>query len=63
MAVYKFPIENFIGVMNHVGVYKDMTVTSLTNDGTEYTLEVNIPIIPDEVVHLNEGYGLTEVSQ
>lgn len=63
MAVYKFPMDQFVGVMNHVGVYKDMTVTSLTNDGTEYTLEVNIPIIPDEVTHLSEGYGLVEVSQ
>ena len=63
MAVYKFPMNNFIGVMHHVGVYKDMTVTSLTNDGIDYTLEVNIPIIPSEVEHLGEGYGLVEVSQ
>ena len=61
MAVYKFPIEEFVGVMNHVGVYKDMTVTTLTNDGTDYTIEVNIPITPEQVTHLNEGYGLVEV--
>ncbi len=61
MAIYKFPMENFIGVMNHVGVYKDMTVTSLTNDGIDYTIETNIPITPEEVAHLNEGYVLVEV--
>lgn len=61
MAVYKFPMEHFNGVMLHVGVYKDMTVTSLTNDGTDYTLEVNIPITPEEVIHLNENYSLVEV--
>lgn len=61
MAIYKFPMENFIGVMNHVGVYKNVTVTSLTNDGAEYTLEVNIPITPEEVIHLNENYLLEEV--
>ena len=61
MAVYKFPIEEFVGVMNHVGVYKDMTVTTLTNDGTDYTIETNIPIIPEEVAHLNENYNLVEV--
>lgn len=61
MAVYKFPIEEFVGVMNHVGVYKDMTVTTLTNDGTDYTIETNIPITPEEVAHLNENYNLGEV--
>jgi hypothetical protein len=62
MATYRFPIEEFYGVMNHVAVYKDMVVTSLTNNGTDYTLEVNIPITPEEVIHLNENYNLVEVA-
>ena len=61
MAVYKFPMEYFGGVMVHVDAYKDMVVDALTNDGVDYTLEVNIPITPDEVIHLNENYSLVEV--
>ena len=61
MALYKFPMEHLNGVMLHVSTYKNMTVTSMINDGTDYTLEVNIPIIPEEVTHLNDGYGLVEV--
>jgi hypothetical protein len=61
MAIYKFPMENFIGVMNHVGVYKNMVVNSMTNDSIEYTIETNIDIIPEELAHLNECYSLVEV--
>lgn len=61
MAKYKFPMEHFNGVMMHVGVYKDMVVNAMSNDGTDYTMEVNIPITPQEVDHLNENYNLVEV--
>lgn len=61
MALYKFPMEHFGGVMAHIDAYKDMVVDALTNDGVDYTLEVNIPITPEEVVHLNENYSLVEV--
>ncbi len=62
MAIYKFPMENFIGVMNHVGVYKHTTVDSMSNDGVEYTIETNIPIAAEEVAHLNGEYGFVEVN-
>lgn len=62
MHTYKFPIDQLYGIMVHVSGYKDMVVQSLTCDDVEYTLGVNIPIHPDEVVHLNENYGLIEVS-
>jgi hypothetical protein len=61
MHTYKFPVDQLYGIMVHVSGYKDMSVESLTNDGVEYTLGVNIPIHPDEVIHLNENYGLVEV--
>ena len=61
MAVYKFPMEHLNGVMLHIAVYKNMTVDALTNDGVDYTITVNIPITPDEVIHLNENYSLVEV--
>lgn len=61
MANYKFPMEHFGGVMLHVDAYKNMVVNALTNDGIDYTLEVNIPITPDQVDHLNANYNLVEV--
>lgn len=61
MATYKFSMEHLNGVMLHIAAYKDMAVNAMTNDGVDYTIEVNIPIVPDEVIHLNEAYGLTEV--
>lgn len=63
MAVYRFPIDSIIGIMHHIPTYKDMVIESLTLDGTDYVLQVNIPIIADEVQHLGDGYGLVEVSQ
>lgn len=63
MAVYKFPIDSVVGIMHHIPTYKDMVIESLALDGTDYVLQVNIPIVPSEVTHLNEGYGLVEVSQ
>lgn len=63
MAVYRFPIDNIVGIMHHIPTYKGMVIESLTLDGTDYVLQVNIPIIADEVQHLSEGYGLVEVSQ
>lgn len=61
MAVYKFPMEHFGGVMLHVDSYKNMVVDAMSNDGVDYTIEVNIPITPEEVIHLNEHYSLVEV--
>jgi hypothetical protein len=61
MATYKFPMEHFYGVMVHVAAYKDMLVEAMSHDSVDYTIEVNIPIIPEEVVHLNENYSLVEV--
>lgn len=63
MAVYRFPLESIVGIMHHIPTYKDMVIESLALDGTDYVLQVNIPIVVDEVQHLSEGYGLVEVSQ
>lgn len=62
MATYKFPMEHLNGVMSHIAAYKGMTVNSLSNDGVDYTVNVNIPITPDQVEHLNEHYSLVEVA-
>lgn len=61
MSTYKFPMNEMYGVMIHISGYKDMVVTSLTNDGVDYTVTVNIPIHEEQVQHLNEAYGLVEV--
>ena len=63
MAVYRFPMENVAPIINHIPSYKDMVIESLTLDGAEYVLQVNIPIVADEVQHLGDGYDLVEVSQ
>lgn len=61
MASYKFPMEHLNGVMAHIAAYKDMVVDSMSNDGVDYTVSVNIPIVQDQVDHLNENYSLVEV--
>ena len=63
MAIYKFPIDNVAPIINHIPSYKDMVIESLTLDGTNYVLQTNMPITPDELQHLSDGYGLMEVSQ
>ena len=63
MAVYRFPIDNVAPIINHIPSYKDMVIESLSLDGNEYVMQVNIPIVADEVQHLSDGFGLVEVSQ
>lgn len=61
MATYKFPMEHLNGVMSHIAAYKGMIIDSMSNDGVNYTIIVNIPITPEQVDHLNEHYNLVEV--
>lgn len=60
MAKYRFPAIELNGVISHVVAY-DVTILSMTPDNNDYIMELNAPISEDEVIHLNESYGLVEV--
>lgn len=63
MAIYRFSTDHVVPIISHIPTYKGMVIESLTPDGEDYILQVNIPIPVEEYDHLNIGYGLVEVTQ
>ena len=60
MAIYRFPATVINGIISHVVAY-DATILSMTPEQEQYVMELDIPISQEELVHLNEEYGLVEV--
>lgn len=60
MNKYQFPLEYLAQITAHIAGY-NFVILSLTPSGTDYVIDVDQKIVPEELAHLNDAYNLTEV--
>jgi len=57
MNTYKFDKNHLSAIMAHIDAYGS-TILSMTTDGVNYIITLDVPISSEEVVHLQSAYEL-----